>query len=161
MELYVLESNRFEEMFGTSDFPAPKPDVVLIGQRPDCSGFLVLSDTAYPQLVPQPSVPAGFDFTYCQAWGLTINDDVIARVKKCVRDKRVGEIVVTTSTGKVFDGDETSQVRMTRTVLAMAEFNIQTTTWRMADNSDAVVTRAELVEALLLAGTAQTALWFV
>lgn len=161
MELYVLESNRFEEMFGTPDAPTPKTDVVLIGQRPDCSGFLVLSDTAYLQLVPQTSVPAGFDFTYCQAWGLTINDDVIARVKKCVRDKRVGEIVVTTSTGKVFDGDETSQVRMTRTVLAMAEFNIQTTTWRMADNSDAVVTRAELVEALLLAGTAQTALWLV
>lgn len=161
MELYVLEADRFEELFGTLDTPTPKADVVLIGQRPDCSGFLVLSDTAYPQLVPQPSVPAGFDFTYRQAWGLTINDEVITRVKKCVRDKRVGEIVVTTSTGKVFDGDETSQVRMTRTVLAMAEFNIQTTTWRMADNSDAVVTRAELVEALLLAGTAQTALWFV
>ena len=161
MELYVLESNRFEELFGTLDTPTPKTDVVLIGQRPDCSGFLVLSDTAYPQLVAQTSVPAGFDFTYCQAWGLTINDEVITRVKKCVRNKRVAEIVVTTSTGKVFDGDETSQARMTRTVLAMAEFNSQTTAWRMADNTDAVVTRAELAEALLLAGTAQTKLWSV
>ena len=161
MELFVLEADRFEEMFGTPDAPAPKTDVVLIGQRPDCSGFLVLSDTEYPQLVPQPSIPAGFDFTYCQAWGLTINDEVIARVKKCVRDKRVSESVVTTSTGKVFDGDETSQVRMTRTILAMSEFGVATTSWRMADNSDAVVTRAELAEALLLAGTAQTSLWFV
>jgi hypothetical protein len=161
MELYVLEADRFEEMFGTPDAPTPKADVVLIGQRPDCSGFLVLSDTAYPQLVPQSSIPAGFDLTYCQAWGLTINAEVVARVKKCVREKRVGEIVVTTSTGKVFDGDETSQTRMTRTILAMSEFGVFTTSWRMADNSDAVVTREELAEALLLSGTAQASLWFV
>lgn len=161
MELYVLEANRFEEMFGTLDSPAPKPDVVLIGQRPDCSGFLVLSDTAYPQLVHQPAVPAGFDLTYCQAWGLTINDEVIARVKKCLREELVEKIVVMTTSGKTFDGDETSQTRMARAILAMSEANVPSMLWRMADNSDAVVTRAELSEALLLAGTAQTALWFV
>jgi hypothetical protein len=161
MELYVLEADRFEEMFGTPDAPTPKADVVLIGQRPDCSGFLLLSDTAYPQLVLQTAIPSGFNFTYCQAWGLTINDEVVARVKKCVRDKRVEEIVVTTSTGKVFDGDEASQTRMTRTILAMSEFGVFTTSWRMADNSDAVVTREELAEALLLSGTAQASSWFV
>ena len=161
MELYVLESDRFEEMFGTPDTPTPKPDVVLIGQRPDCSGFLVLSDTAYPQLIAQTSVPPGFDFTYCQAWGLTINDEVIARGKKCLREELVEKIVVMTTSGKTFDGDETSQTRMARAILAMSEANVPSMLWRMADNSDAVVTRAELSEALLLAGTAQTALWFV
>lgn len=161
MELFVLEADQFEALLGTPDAPTPKPDVVLIGQRPDCSGFLVLSDTPYPQLVLQTSVPSGFDLTYCQAWGLTINDAVIARVKKCIREKRVGEIVVTTSSGRVFDGDEISQTRMARAILAMAEFNVPSISWRLSDDTDADVTRAEMAEALLLAGQAQSTVWFV
>ena len=36
------------------------------------------------------TVPSGFDFTYCQEWGLTINDDVVARVVLDLRKKSYG-----------------------------------------------------------------------
>ncbi|SUZ92765.1 uncharacterized protein METZ01_LOCUS45619 [marine metagenome] len=36
------------------------------------------------------TVPTGFDFTYCQEWGLTINDAVMARVILDLRRKAYG-----------------------------------------------------------------------
>ena len=87
MILCILNSNQCSALFGTPEARTPKPDVIIIGQTPDCSQFLVLSKTAYPELVPVNEVPAGFDFTYCQQWGLTINADVVARVVQDLRAK--------------------------------------------------------------------------
>lgn len=87
MILCTLNSNQCSALFGTPDAHTPKPDVVIIGQTPDCDQFLVLSTTAYPQLVPVNEVPVGFDFTYCQQWGLTINAAVVARVIQDLRAK--------------------------------------------------------------------------
>ena len=87
MILCILNSSQSSALFGTPDARTPKPDVVIIGQTPDCSQFLVLSKTAYPELVQVDAVPAGFDFTYCQQWGLTINADVVARVIQDLRAK--------------------------------------------------------------------------
>lgn len=80
MKLCVLLSTNFQKVFGTPEAPTPKDDVVIIAQKPDCSEFLLLSNTIYDGLTQIMSVPAGFDFTYCQEWGLTINDDVVSRV---------------------------------------------------------------------------------
>jgi len=66
-------------------------------------------------------------------------------------------LTVTTSSGKEFDGDEISQSRMARAVSFSQP--LDTTQWILADNSVATVTREELIEAGLLAGQAQTALW--
>lgn len=64
-----------------------------------------------------------------------------------------------------FDGDETAQGRMARTITAAqalgVDINTETRTWVMSDNSIEQVTIAELAEALRLAGDAQTALWTV
>ena len=87
MILCTLNSNQSSALFGTPEARTPKPDVIIIGQTPDCDQFLVLSTTAYPQLVPVNEVPAGFDFTYCQQWGLTINAEVVARVIQDLRAK--------------------------------------------------------------------------
>ena len=87
MILCTLNSSQSSALFGTPEARTPKPDVTIIGQTPDCSQFLVLSNTAYPELVPVNEVPAGFDFTYCQQWGLTINADVVARVIQDLRAK--------------------------------------------------------------------------
>ena len=87
MILCTLNSNQSSALFGTPEARTPKPDVVIIGQTPDCDQFLVLSKTAYPELVPVDAVPAGFDFTYCQQWGLTINAEVVARVIQDLRAK--------------------------------------------------------------------------
>lgn len=76
---------------------------------------------------------------------------------KASRDAQVAAIIVTTASGKVFDGNEPSQDRMTRAVAGGDP--AETTLWRMADNTVATVTREELREALRLAGQAQTAIW--
>ena len=92
MALYILKSTNFEQIFGTgipgvTGYLPPKPDVFIIGQRPDCSEFLVISYTVYAGLDKQEEVPEGFDFTYCQDWGLIITDGIIYRVEQDLRAK--------------------------------------------------------------------------
>lgn len=86
MSLYNLPAANSQALFGTPDAPTPRADLTIIAQTPDCSSFLVLSDTAYPELTPFTSYD-GFDFTYCQSWGLTINDEVVQRVWADIRAK--------------------------------------------------------------------------
>jgi len=77
------------------------------------------------------------------------------------RNEMVENIIVTTSTGKQFNGDETSQTRMARAIIAMQAANVQSTTWVLATNDAVEVTVAELSEALVLAGQAQSAVWVI
>jgi hypothetical protein len=78
MPLYSLPASNFTALFGTPQEPIPRSGINFIAQKTDGSGFLVLSNTAYPELEAFTSYD-GYDFTYCQAWGLTINDEVVAR----------------------------------------------------------------------------------
>ncbi len=88
MKLYKLESSNFEAFFGG---PEPEDrierDVVTLAQTPSCDAFLFLSKDAQDELELLDSAPTGFDFTYCQEWGLTVDDDVIDRVIIDLRDK--------------------------------------------------------------------------
>ncbi|EWC40210.1 DUF4376 domain-containing protein, partial [Stutzerimonas stutzeri] len=59
--------------------------------------------------------------------------------------------------GMVFQGDETSQTRMARSLSVMKDD--ETIRWVLADNTPAQVTKAQLVEALRLAGAEQARLW--
>lgn len=83
---------------------------------------------------------------------------------KAERADAVSKITVTVD-GMVFDGDETAQTRMGRTIAAAIAqgVDLETTkrTWVLADNTVAEVTVKQLAEALQLAGDAQTALWTV
>jgi hypothetical protein len=79
-----LNSSNFEALFGTPKNPTPK-EIVIVGQRPDCSSFLVLSNVVYPQLLQVFGVPVGYDFTFRQSWGLTIDAAVIDRVIQTLR----------------------------------------------------------------------------
>jgi len=72
------------------------------------------------------------------------------------RAKKVDNIVVTTNVGD-WNGCEPSQTRMARAISVMT--STDKTTWVLADNSVVSVTKAQLKEALKLAGEAQTALW--
>lgn len=161
MNLYSLKSSDFQSLFGDPKSPKHIPDITMVGQNSDCSEFLVLSETAYPELTPCTTIPDGFTFTYRQLWGLHIDKDVIDRVKKDIRDNGVSNITVTTSTGKTFDGDETSQNRICRVITVMTAKSIPTAKWKLHDSDVATdVTKDEFVEALYLAGTKQTQLWF-
>ena len=75
---------------------------------------------------------------------------------KAEREDYVSKIIVEVD-GMMFDGDETSQDRMARSIVALDLG--ETVQWVLADNTIAHVTRAQLREALRKAGTAQTAIW--
>lgn len=85
--------------------------------------------------------------------------EVIRAAAKEARASAVAAIKVTTSTGKVFDGDETSQTRMSRAVVGMQAVGATTINWVLADNTPVQVTADELAEALVLAGQAQANIW--
>lgn len=80
---------------------------------------------------------------------------------KEARAAAVAAIKVTTAAGNTFDGDETSQTRMARAILALESTGTPSITWVLADNSVIQATAAELTEALALAGAAQAALWVI
>ena len=88
MKLYKLESSNFKTFFGG---PEPKDsierDVITIAQTPNNDAFLLLSKDTQDGLELLDSAPSGFDFTYCQEWGLTIDDDVVDRVIIDLRKK--------------------------------------------------------------------------
>lgn len=80
---------------------------------------------------------------------------------KAARSAAVASIVITTAAGNAFDGDETSQGRMARAVMAMQATSTAATPWVLADNTVVQVSSVELLEALALAGAAQSALWVI
>lgn len=77
---------------------------------------------------------------------------------------RAGEVsrITVEVDGMTFDGDETSQDRMTRAITMFTSSGLPadtTTSWVLADNTVAQVTIGQLAQALLLAGQKQTELW--
>ena len=81
MKLYKLQASNWETFFGPPETPIAR-DVTRIAQTPSCDAFLLLAkDEQDASLVElQNSVPSGFDFTYCQEWGLDVNQAMIDRV---------------------------------------------------------------------------------
>ena len=93
MKLYKLAAINYEDYYGTIANPIDRSYVTNIAQTPNCDAFLFLcKDTQDAQtgLTLLSTVPSGFDFTYCQEWGLTINKAVVARVILDLRRKAYG-----------------------------------------------------------------------
>jgi hypothetical protein len=93
MKLYKILAANYETYFGTTDNPIDRSYITIIAQTPSCDAFLFLckdEQDAQTGLSLLSTVPAGFDFTYCQEWGLTINDAVVARVILDIRRKAYG-----------------------------------------------------------------------
>lgn len=81
-------------------------------------------------------------------------------IEKRHRAERTARIQVETVMGNVFDGDEVSQSRMARVLLAFDNDRPDgTVQWILADNSLAEITLDELEEALRLSVEAQQAIW--
>jgi hypothetical protein len=80
---------------------------------------------------------------------------------KAERAEAVANITVTTAAGNTFDGDETSQGRMARAIIALQATGTASVNWVLADNAVIEATTAELTEALALSGAAQAALWLI
>ena len=84
MNLYKVTSNNWINFFG--DTPPEQadshPEMTKVAQLPDCSAALFLSNETYDNEAAEllDAVPSGYDFTYCQEWGLDVNQAVLDRV---------------------------------------------------------------------------------
>ena len=93
MKLYKILATAYKDYYGTIDDPIDRSYITTIAQTPSCDAFLFLCKDAQDELTGLTllsSVPSGFDFTYCQEWGLTINDAVLARTILDMRRKAYG-----------------------------------------------------------------------
>tara|TARA_Y100000310_G_scaffold228333_1_gene230653 strand:+ start:58 stop:450 length:393 start_codon:yes stop_codon:yes gene_type:complete len=95
MRLYKITAAAWENFYGTRDDPIDRSYTTTIAQKPDCSAFLFICKDAQDDLdglTLLDAVPSGFDFTYCQEWGLTINAAVLARTILDIRRKAYGTL---------------------------------------------------------------------
>ena len=93
MKLYKIAAANYATYFGTPDDPIDRSYVTIIAQTPSCDNFLFIckdAQDAQTGLTLLDAVPSGFDFTYCQEWGLTINAAVLARTILDMRRKAYG-----------------------------------------------------------------------
>ena len=95
MKLYKILAANHRDYYGTTTNPIDRSYVTIIAQTPNCDAFLFLCKDAQSSqtgLSLLSTVPNGFDFTYCQEWGLTINDAVVDKVIIDLRKKNYGTI---------------------------------------------------------------------
>ncbi len=109
----------------------------------------------------EPTVPPGCTVAVEQDPDLTPTEEAARDAAKVQRTAAVAAIQVTTTAGNTFDGDEVSQGRMVRAITALSTGLAPSVNWVLADNSVIDATRDELIEALVLAGMAQAALWVI
>lgn len=91
--LCTVEATDLSTVFGNSgsgreDTVPPKYEnlhVIMIGQKADCMGYLLLSETVVEEFTQQNSVPEGYDFIFRQEWGLRITEEIIHRVIDTLR----------------------------------------------------------------------------
>ena len=115
-----------------------------------------------PPTAPEGQVPMWTG----QAWALVAvpvpagpAPEQLREAAKAARVAAVEAITVTTAAGNTFDGDETSQTRMSRAITVLSTGAAATVPWVLADNTVIQATAAELTEALALAGAEQARFW--
>lgn len=86
-----------------------------------------------------------------------VEADALAQAK-AERADAVSKIIVTVD-GMAFDGDEESQQRVARSIIALEDGEIMP--WVLYDNTVAEVTKEQLKQVLRLAGQKQSELWVV
>ena len=69
---------------------------------------------------------------------------------KAAKTYTLNSITVTTTNGNTFDGNETARGNMTSAILASEVIGMTEATWKLADNTEVLVTIDELKEALAL-----------
>ena len=79
-----------------------------------------------------------------------LKNEFIILDKKAEKNLRLSQIVVTTSNGNVFDGNESARINMTSAIMSAELINKTEEYWKLADNSTKLITLDELKEALAL-----------
>ena len=139
-----------------------KNPVEMVDGRISCT--LVLGEKEYPHIMLSNSKyeisedSEWSDIKPCDPDTKTVHEQAEARATfKAERTAQVAALTITTEAGNEFDADEVSQGRMARAILSMGDTEV--VVWVLADNTAVEVAKAELIEALKLAGLAQMALW--
>jgi len=117
--------------------------MVLSGSKLECSSRVTKSQTLKEVTTINTSVPY-YD---------------VHKYLKEIKEAAVNKLTVTTTSGKVFDGDEKSQDRMARAINIANITGDTETQWKLADNTIVMVTLDELKEALMLAGQEMSKIW--
>jgi len=102
-----------------------------VGSKTDCT-----EDEDFTEEMPQQSQ-------------YQLDAEAAAEAKK-VKLKALNSIIVTTGSGKVFDGNETARNNMLSAITAANFIGQTTANWKLADNTVALVTLDEVHEALAL-----------
>lgn len=79
-----------------------------------------------------------------------VTAEEIAAQAKAAKVEALNTIIVTTSTGKVFDGNETARLNMLSAITAAGIVGQNSANWKLADNTVETVTLDELKQALAL-----------
>ena len=91
--LCTVEATDLSTIFGYRGFgleesiPAKYENLhtIMVGQKPDCSGYLLFTDRVVEEFTEQSSVPEGYDFIFRQEWGLRITEEILHRVIATLR----------------------------------------------------------------------------
>jgi len=154
MELYTYSNSDSGAIYGdpldTNVQNNTRTDI-QIGYYHDYSKILVFTENPHDLMTKFNGNYENWVFNYCQEWGLTINDDVIKRVKKELKLKDLSSIIVTTSNNNPFDGNVESRLNMVAAIKASDILGITESEWKLADNTMPVINIVELKEALVLA----------
>ena len=79
-----------------------------------------------------------------------LKNEFVILNKKAEKTLRLSQIVVTTSNGTMFDGNETARNNMLSAIVSAELINKTEEYWKLADNSTKLVSLDELKEALAL-----------
>jgi len=82
---------------------------------------------------------------------LTINKEEVLVGDKAIREDAVASMTVTTASGKTFDANQEARINMIAAIDASAFLGLVEKKWRLADNTEPIVTLFEIREASALA----------
>lgn len=91
--LCTVEAEDLATVFGSPGLglePATPPKyegitTIMIGQKTDCTSYLLFSDQVVEEFTQQNTIPEGYDFIFRQEWGLRITEESLHRVIETLR----------------------------------------------------------------------------
>lgn len=91
--LCSIQSQDIPTVFGTreshvlTNTPPKYSDLttIMVGQKQDYTGYLLLSNKLVTEFTKHSSVPEGYDFIFRQSWGLVITEEFIHRIIDTLR----------------------------------------------------------------------------
>ena len=76
------------------------------------------------------------------------NQEEVVKQLKAAKDIAKANLVVTTTLGNAFDGNESARINMLSALEASSFLNVNETNWKLADNTVKLIETTELKEAL-------------